>query len=225
MLGPFLPLATQLGRLAMELAEGSSVERIEAAFLGRIADFDTRLLGARGDRAARCRAAPRSRSTSSTRRRMAAAARDRGRGEGGLRGAGLQRADPRHRRRRRRARGGRRHRHRPQPRAAPRRGAGPAPDDRARALRDGLPLRGPAGHDRPRGHDLRRARHQHLLGRRRPHARRRGGGEDRRLAAMVVTTDAPCPTRSSTRSSPRRGSSTAGRSISAESAAAADPIG
>jgi D-3-phosphoglycerate dehydrogenase len=45
MLGPFLPLATQLGRIAMELAEGSSVERIEAAFLGRIADFDTRLLG------------------------------------------------------------------------------------------------------------------------------------------------------------------------------------
>jgi D-3-phosphoglycerate dehydrogenase len=44
-LGPFLPLATQLGRLAMELAESSSVERIEAAFLGRIADFDTRLLG------------------------------------------------------------------------------------------------------------------------------------------------------------------------------------
>ena len=43
-LGPFLPLATQLGRLAMKLAEGSSVERIEAAFLGRIADFDTRLL-------------------------------------------------------------------------------------------------------------------------------------------------------------------------------------
>jgi len=45
MLGPFLPLATQLGRLAMGLAEGSSVERIEVAFLGRIADFDTRLLG------------------------------------------------------------------------------------------------------------------------------------------------------------------------------------
>ena len=45
MLGPFLPLAQQLGRVAMALAEGSSVERIEAAFLGRIADFDTRLLG------------------------------------------------------------------------------------------------------------------------------------------------------------------------------------
>jgi D-3-phosphoglycerate dehydrogenase / 2-oxoglutarate reductase len=43
-LGPFLPLARHLGRLAMSLAEGSSVERIEAAFMGRIADFDTRLL-------------------------------------------------------------------------------------------------------------------------------------------------------------------------------------
>jgi D-3-phosphoglycerate dehydrogenase len=36
-LGPFLPLARQLGRLAMELAEGSSIERIETAFLGEIA--------------------------------------------------------------------------------------------------------------------------------------------------------------------------------------------
>ncbi len=44
MLGPFLPLAGRLGRLAMALAEGSSVERIEAAFMGRIAEFDTRLL-------------------------------------------------------------------------------------------------------------------------------------------------------------------------------------
>jgi D-3-phosphoglycerate dehydrogenase len=44
MLGPFLPLATQLGHLAMALAAGSSVERIEAAFMGRIADFDTRML-------------------------------------------------------------------------------------------------------------------------------------------------------------------------------------
>lgn len=44
MLGPFLPLAARLGRLAMQLAEGSSVERIEAAFMGRIAEFDTRLL-------------------------------------------------------------------------------------------------------------------------------------------------------------------------------------
>jgi D-3-phosphoglycerate dehydrogenase len=43
-LTPFLPLARKLGRLAMELAAGSSVERIEAAFMGRIADFDTRML-------------------------------------------------------------------------------------------------------------------------------------------------------------------------------------
>src|SRR6185437_2384199 len=31
-LGPFLPLARNLGRLAMSIAEASSVERIEAAF-------------------------------------------------------------------------------------------------------------------------------------------------------------------------------------------------
>jgi D-3-phosphoglycerate dehydrogenase / 2-oxoglutarate reductase len=37
-------LARKLGRLAMALAEGSSVERIEAAFLGRIAEYDTRML-------------------------------------------------------------------------------------------------------------------------------------------------------------------------------------
>jgi D-3-phosphoglycerate dehydrogenase len=43
-LAPFLPLAKKLGRLAMELAAGSSVERIDAAFMGRIADFDTRML-------------------------------------------------------------------------------------------------------------------------------------------------------------------------------------
>jgi D-3-phosphoglycerate dehydrogenase len=43
-LRPFLPLAEQLGRLAMGLAESSSVERIEAAFMGRTAELDTRLL-------------------------------------------------------------------------------------------------------------------------------------------------------------------------------------
>jgi D-3-phosphoglycerate dehydrogenase len=43
-LAPFLPLAEQLGRLAMGLAEGSSIERIETSFLGRIAELDTRLL-------------------------------------------------------------------------------------------------------------------------------------------------------------------------------------
>jgi D-3-phosphoglycerate dehydrogenase len=43
-LGPFLPLCRRLGRLAMGLAESSSVERVEVEFLGRIADRDTRPL-------------------------------------------------------------------------------------------------------------------------------------------------------------------------------------
>lgn len=44
-LGPFVGLARRLGRLAMVLAEGSSVERIEVESLGRIAERDTRPLG------------------------------------------------------------------------------------------------------------------------------------------------------------------------------------
>ena len=43
-LGPFLPLCRGLGRIVMALAEGSSVERVECEFLGRIAERDTRLL-------------------------------------------------------------------------------------------------------------------------------------------------------------------------------------
>jgi D-3-phosphoglycerate dehydrogenase len=43
-LGPFLPLCRGLGRLAMALAESSSVERVEIEYLGRLADRDTRLL-------------------------------------------------------------------------------------------------------------------------------------------------------------------------------------
>jgi D-3-phosphoglycerate dehydrogenase / 2-oxoglutarate reductase len=43
-LAPFLPLCEQLGSLAMTLAEGSSVDRIEVELLGRIAEHDTRLL-------------------------------------------------------------------------------------------------------------------------------------------------------------------------------------
>jgi D-3-phosphoglycerate dehydrogenase / 2-oxoglutarate reductase len=43
-LGPFLPLSRQLGRLAMALAESSSVDRVEVELLGRIADRDTRPL-------------------------------------------------------------------------------------------------------------------------------------------------------------------------------------
>jgi D-3-phosphoglycerate dehydrogenase len=53
-LGPFLPLCRRLGRLAMGLAQSSSVDRIEVEFLGRLAERDTRplatavLLGALG---------------------------------------------------------------------------------------------------------------------------------------------------------------------------------
>jgi D-3-phosphoglycerate dehydrogenase len=43
-LGPFLPLCRRLGRIAMALAEASSVDRLEVEYLGRIAERDTRLL-------------------------------------------------------------------------------------------------------------------------------------------------------------------------------------
>jgi D-3-phosphoglycerate dehydrogenase len=44
-LGPFVPLCRALGRIAVELAAGSSVDRMQIEFLGRIAERDTRLLG------------------------------------------------------------------------------------------------------------------------------------------------------------------------------------
>ena len=43
-LGPFLPLARGLGRVAMVLAESTGVDRVELEYLGRIAERDTRLL-------------------------------------------------------------------------------------------------------------------------------------------------------------------------------------
>ncbi len=43
-LGPFLPLCRALGQIAVALAEGGSIDRVEAEFLGRIAERDTRLL-------------------------------------------------------------------------------------------------------------------------------------------------------------------------------------
>lgn len=41
---PLLPLCENLGRLAIGLAEASSIERVEIEYLGLIADMDTRLL-------------------------------------------------------------------------------------------------------------------------------------------------------------------------------------
>jgi D-3-phosphoglycerate dehydrogenase len=140
MLAPFLPLATRLGRLAMELAAGSSVERIEAAFMGRIADFDTRMLSL----AVVCGALEGRTEQQVNLVNALTVAQQR---EGG----------------------GRRHRHRPQPRPPPGRGPGSPPHDRAHPVRHRLPLRRPPGHDRPRRHHLRLPRHQHLLRRHRPH--------------------------------------------------------
>jgi D-3-phosphoglycerate dehydrogenase len=43
-LGPFLPLARDLGRVGVALGEGTSVDALEVEYLGRIATRDTRIL-------------------------------------------------------------------------------------------------------------------------------------------------------------------------------------
>jgi D-3-phosphoglycerate dehydrogenase / 2-oxoglutarate reductase len=43
-LGPFVSLCRALGRIATALSQGSSIDRLETEFLGRIAERDTRLL-------------------------------------------------------------------------------------------------------------------------------------------------------------------------------------
>ena len=43
-LEPYMPLATQLGRLAMSLADRTSVDRLEVAYYGHVSAFDTRLV-------------------------------------------------------------------------------------------------------------------------------------------------------------------------------------
>jgi D-3-phosphoglycerate dehydrogenase len=43
-LGPFVSLCKALGRIAVSLADGSSIDRVQTEFLGRIAEHDTRLL-------------------------------------------------------------------------------------------------------------------------------------------------------------------------------------
>jgi D-3-phosphoglycerate dehydrogenase len=44
LLGPLVPLAERLGRLAMALAQGSGIDGVEIEYFGRIAERDTRLL-------------------------------------------------------------------------------------------------------------------------------------------------------------------------------------
>jgi D-3-phosphoglycerate dehydrogenase / 2-oxoglutarate reductase len=43
-LGPFVPLCRALGRIAIALAQGSSIDRVQTEYLGRVAERDTRLL-------------------------------------------------------------------------------------------------------------------------------------------------------------------------------------
>jgi D-3-phosphoglycerate dehydrogenase len=43
-LGPFVTLCRSLGRIVVSLTEGTSVDRVQTEFLGRIAERDTRLL-------------------------------------------------------------------------------------------------------------------------------------------------------------------------------------
>jgi D-3-phosphoglycerate dehydrogenase / 2-oxoglutarate reductase len=43
-LGPFAALCRSLGRIAIAIAEGSSIDRVQTEFLGRIAERDTRML-------------------------------------------------------------------------------------------------------------------------------------------------------------------------------------
>ncbi len=43
-IGPFFGLCRCLGRIAVELADGSSIDRLDAEFLGRIGERDTRML-------------------------------------------------------------------------------------------------------------------------------------------------------------------------------------
>jgi D-3-phosphoglycerate dehydrogenase len=43
-LGPFVSLCRALGQIAISLSEGSSIDRLQTEFLGRIADRDTRML-------------------------------------------------------------------------------------------------------------------------------------------------------------------------------------
>ena len=44
-LGPFVPLCRRLGKIATTLVEGSSIDRVETEFFGRIGERDTRPLG------------------------------------------------------------------------------------------------------------------------------------------------------------------------------------
>ena len=170
-LAPFVPLCEKLGRLAQGLGDGS-VDRVTAEFRGRIASHDTRLLGIAvlvgilsgthrgagqpGQRAADGRGA------------WHRAGRDQGRQRRGLHRAGHGPG-----RLRRRGGRGRRYQRRPPQRAVPGLGLGRELLPALRRAHLGLPLRRPAGNDRPGRDDVRRGGGQHRLRRGRCRAGRR----------------------------------------------------
>ena len=185
-LGPFLPLAHDLGRIASTLAERTSVDAVEVEYLGRIADRDTRLLtvqvlkgvlGGHIEEEVNEVNAPTIAEergiavseTSSSHARDFTDLRARGRGE------------------RRRAHQGGRDDARPDAPPAPPGGVGLSLQPPARGPPRRLPLRGPARHAGPRGH---RAGNRGIniisaaVGRQ-PET---GGG-----AVMIVTADNPVP--------------------------------
>ena len=171
--GPFLPLcAPARAARRWRSAEGSSVDRVEVELLGRIAERDTRPLGDRGRCSACSRATPRRRSTRSTRRRSPRSAGSSSTETRAHAGARLLR--PRARDRRRPAssasassarRSG--SRHRPHLLEA----WGQRFNLQLERPHRAVPLPRRARDDRARRHVLRRERHQHRLGRRRPRAR------------------------------------------------------
>ena len=197
-----LPRSSAASRSA--LAEGSSVDRVEVEYLGRIAERDTRPLGIAVLLGVAAAATPRRRSTRSTRPSIAE--------ERGIevvettnaRRARLHR--PRARDRRLRATAASASSARCSAAATARTCSRPGASASTSSSSDHLAIfryRDVPGHDRPRRHRVRRARRQHRLGRGRPRAGRRrrrrprGDGRHDRRAGAART--------SSTRSSPADG--------------------
>ena len=161
-LGPFLPLAHDLGRIASSLAERTSVDAVEVEYLGRIADRDTRLLtvqvlkgvlgrahrggGQRGERAHDRRGARHRR----VRDEQLARAR-------------LHRFGARGRGERRRADQGGGHHTGADASSPPVGGVGVPLQPPARGASRGVPLRGSAGDAGPGRDGARQSRHQHHL--------------------------------------------------------------
>ena len=200
-LGPFMPLAEQLGRIGMALAEGSSVDRVEIELLGRLAERDTRLL-----RSPCCSGVLAGHTEEEVNLVNAPALAE----ERGIDVVETKRTTrPRLHRpgagdARRRRPGARvvgttiGHRHRPH--------LLEAWGQRFNIQLEGhvalLPLLRRAGHGRARRHGVRRARRQHRLRRRRAASPTSEGGRRGGDAAMAIMTDAPVPATWSRRSSP-----------------------